>query len=105
MAEELKIWLSDKRVEYKDDVVLSKFLSSDNSDGYKYSIINLLETDYNGSKINKDLAMKLNGMDFMSFKHSELKDLAKNLGLRWYSSMTKGTLIRQIERVKHQFQG
>ena len=106
----LKIWLSDKRVEYEDDVVLSKFLFSDNSDEYKYSIINLLETDYSrftygGPKINKDLAMKLNGMDFGKFKHSELKDLAKNLGLQRYSSMAKGTLIKQIERVKHQFQG
>ena len=34
MTEELKIWLSNKRLEYKDDVVLSKFLSSDKSDEY-----------------------------------------------------------------------
>ena len=110
MNGELKIWLSNKRVEYEDDVVLSKFLSSDKSDEYKYSIINLLETDYSRftygePKINKDLAMKLNGMGFRSFKVSELKDLAKNLGLKWYSSITKDTLIKQIERVKKQFQG
>ena len=30
--EELKIWLSNKKVEYEDDMDLSKFLSSDNSD-------------------------------------------------------------------------
>ena len=107
--EELKIRLSDKRTEYKNDVMLSKFLSSDKSDEYKYSIISLLETDYSrftydGSKIKKAFAMKLNEMDFGKFKVLELKDLAKNLGLSRYSSMTRYALIKQIELVKKQFQ-
>ena len=41
-------FLSDKREEYKDDEELSKFLSSDKSDEYKYLIIKHLEEDLSG---------------------------------------------------------
>ena len=107
--EELKIWLSNKKVEYEDDADLSKFLSSDKSDGYKYSIIKLLETDYSrftygGPKINEVLAMGLKEINFLEFKKTELMALAKNLGLQRYSCMDKDALIRQIELVKKQFQ-
>ena len=77
-------FLLDKRTEYKNDEVLSKFLASDKSDEYKYSIIKLLETDYSRftygePKINKALAMKLT--EIKKFKRSELIELGKNLGL------------------------
>ena len=39
-------FLLDKRTEYENDEVLSKFLTSDKDDEYKYLIMNLLETDY-----------------------------------------------------------
>ena len=76
-------FLLDKREEYKDDKLLSKFLVSDKSDEYKYLIINLLETDYSkytydGSKkgrkriYNKELAIKLNEINL---KLNEIKNL------------------------------
>ena len=108
--EELKIWLANKRVEYEDDANLSKFLSSDNSDGYKHSIISLLETDYSRftygkPKINEALAMELNEINFLEFKKPELVKLAKDLGLGLNVNIGKKELIGEIESVKKQFQG
>ena len=108
-------FLLDKRTEYKDDKVLSEFLTSDKSDEYKYSIIKLLETDYSrftydGPKknceriYNKELAIKLNEINLKKFNYFELKELAKNLWVRNYDSMSKQELIEKIENVKKQFQ-
>ena len=108
-------FLLDKREEYKDDKLLSKFLTSDKSDEYKYLIINLLETDYrrftyDGPKkdreriYNKELAIKLDEINYKKFNHFELMELAKNLWIKNYSSMSKQKLIEQIELVKKQFQ-
>ena len=108
--EELKIWLSNKRVEYEDDVDLSKFLLSGNSDEYKYSIISFLETDYSRftygkPKINEALAMGLNVINFLGFKKPELVKLAKDLGLELNVNIREKELIGEIESVKKQFQG
>ena len=107
-------FLTDKRVEYEDDEVLSKFLTSNKSDEYKYLIIKLLETDYSkctyGSTYkrsqgvyNEELAMKLGEMEFKKMKRLELQILAKNLWIRGSHNISKKDLIEKIENVKELF--
>ena len=108
--------IEQKKEKYKDDGELSSFLSSDKSDEYKYSIIKLLETDYSRftydgpSKknrertYNKELAMKLDEINFKKMKLSELQELAKNLWLRNCPNISKHELVEKIENVKKQFQ-
>ena len=103
-------WLSNKKVEYRYDEDLSKFLSSDKSDEYKYSIINSLETNYSrpnydGSKIIRPLAIKLGEMNFRKFGQKALKALARDLGMPVEClKMNKDALIEQIEHIKNKFQ-
>ena len=110
-----QVFVEQKREEYKDDEVLLKFLTSNKSDEYKYSIIKLLETDYikctydgpskkNREKIyNKELAMKLDEINFKKMKQLELIKLAENLWIRNYANMSKQELIEKIENVKSNF--
>ena len=108
--EKLKIWLANKKVEYADDVDLSKFLSSGKDDEYKYFIINSLERDYSkpnydGPRILRPLAIKLGEMDFRKFELKALRALARDLGMPGEcKKMDKDTLIEKIEHIKTKFQ-
>ena len=74
----------------------------------------LLDTDYKRFNydipekvrieiVNKELAMKLNEINFKKFKYAELVKLCRNLGLRDYEKKSKQVLIEKIELVKKQF--
>ena len=68
----------------------------------------LLDADYSKYtygkvNINKTLALKLNEIKFKEFKLVELRELARDLGMKNYSGISKQALVEEIELVRKQF--
>ena len=94
------------------DKLMSDFLASDKSEEYKRSILSLPDTDYSNytyddkkeeEKINENLALKLNEIEFKKFNAVKLKELARNLCIKNYGSSRKQVLVEKIELVRKQF--